>query len=38
VLTERAGNDGTHFQIRGEPETVSRLRSRLGRPASESSG
>ena len=34
VLEERAGNDGAHFRIRGEPETVNRLRGRLGGPAS----
>ena len=31
VLTERAGNDGTHLRIRGEPATVKRLRGQLAR-------
>ena len=30
VLEERAGNDGTHFRVRGEPEAVKRLREQLG--------
>ena len=32
VLEERAGNDGTHFRVRGEPEAVKRLREQLGHP------
>ena len=32
VLEERAGNDGTFFRVRGEPEAVKRLREQLGRP------
>jgi GTP-binding protein HflX len=31
VLEERAGNEGAFFHIRGEPETVNRLRQQLGR-------
>ena len=31
VLAERAGNDGTHLRVRGEPETVNRLRGQLAR-------
>ena len=30
VLEERAGNEGTSFRIRAEPETVTRLREQLG--------
>jgi GTP-binding protein HflX len=30
VLEERAGGDGTHFRVRGEPEAVKRLRAQLG--------
>ena len=30
VLEERAGNDGTFFRVRGEPEAVKRLREQLG--------
>ncbi len=32
VLEERAGNEGTSLRIRGEPETVKRLREQLGQP------
>ena len=30
VLEERADGDGTFFRIRGEPETLSGLRARVG--------
>ncbi|MGH8764876.1 MAG: GTPase HflX, partial [Burkholderiales bacterium] len=33
VLEERAGSDGTHFRVRGEPEAVQRLRGQLKRSA-----
>jgi len=30
VLEERAGDDGTHFRVRGVPEALNRLREQLG--------
>ncbi|MFN0242312.1 MAG: GTPase HflX [Planctomycetota bacterium] len=30
VLEERAGSDGAHFRVRGEPDAVERLREQLG--------
>jgi hypothetical protein len=30
VLEERAGGEGVYLRVRGEPETVKRLREQLG--------